>query len=53
MQDLDIESTAREQEPGDTAEARVTRRHEHPEGSKRTNVPDVHLRLFHGLRCGP
>ena len=51
-QDLDVEPAASEQEPGDTAEARVSRRHEHPQGSQRPDVPDVNP-LFHDLRHGP
>ena len=52
VQDLDVESTAREQESGDTAESCVARRHEHPQRSQRPDVPDVSP-LFHDLRHGP
>jgi hypothetical protein len=53
MQELHVESTAGEQESGDTAESRIARRDEHTQRSERTDVPDIDPRLFHGQFNGP
>ena len=50
---LDLEPMPGEQESCHASEARIASCHEHTEWSKRTNIPDVHPGLFHGLPSGP
>ena len=50
---LDLETVPREQEAGHPPETRVGAGHDDAERSQRSNVLDVHSRLFHGLRDGP